>query len=179
MKVGLSESGTKMFTSVNFTVRNNTERYLRAVSPVAHREAVQAARGGYSETVAVSPPELLNIVNTHWVTWCVTSCFMCCHSLHRNSIIVVDKPNEIFTCDCNTPLNFSVYMWMFVIPVVVVCLKSCNYCVTASKNCWFQSCLNSSPEVFQRLRAEERRMDRFFFALWRGTFFSCHGGRVM
>lgn len=61
-------------------------------------------------------------------------------------------------------------------PVVVVCLKTCNYCVTASKHCWFQCCTNSSPEVpqlffFFFLQAEERRMDRFFFALWRGTFF--------
>lgn len=34
-------------------------------------------------------------------------------------------------------------------PVVVVCLKTCNYCVTASKHCWFQCCTNSSPEVPQ------------------------------
>lgn len=35
-----------------------------------------------------------------------------------------------------------------------------------------QRCSNSSAEVFEPLRGEERQMDRFFFALRRRDFFS-------
>lgn len=94
--------------------------------------------------------------------------------LHRNSITVRNKASKLSGSDRVWLEHVSVYvqMWLvFDMPVVVGCLESCNYCVTASKHCWFRCCTNSSPEVLRRSQVEERRMDRFFFALWRGTFF--------
>lgn len=61
--------------------------------------------------------------------------------------------------DCEF-LGVYIQTWLlFDMPVVVVCLKTCNYCVTASKHCWFQCCTNSSPEVPQLF---------FFFCASRG-----------
>ena len=93
---------------------------------------------------------------THYMTWCVTSCFMCffLQRLHRNRIMVSNRPKRVSDWAAAAAgldwefLGVYVQTWLlFDMPVVVVCLKTCNYCVTASKRCWFQCCTNSSPEV--------------------------------
>ena len=81
-------------------------------------------------------------------------CVFFLQRLHRNRIMVSNRPKRASDWAAAAAgldwefLGVYVQTWLlFDMPVVVVCLKTCNYCVTASKRCWFQCCTNSSPEV--------------------------------
>ena len=96
--------------------------------------------------------------------------------LHRNRIRVSNRLKRAAAVAAGLDCEFlGVYIqtWLlFDMPVVVVCLKTCNYCVTASKHCWFQCCTNSSPEV--------PRLFFFFFCKprrggWTGFSLHCGG----